>query len=381
MAISRMPKGNQVPVDPDVQIPAAVRAAAAAADAMQKEVYPDVSVPPDPNAPPQLQTPREQEQQLRLVEADAPKKLPGEVTVTTEKFVPPATPSHQEQPKPKQPVTNAEARDNNDESWREKYEAQLGRVRLLTGQNKELGDRIGTLETLMETMQPQKPVPRDSVPEAKLISSQEEEDFGPEMIDVMRRAAKEVATPLLAEIEQLRSQVGSTTAAVTRTTRQSMLNAMAEAMPDWKEINVAPEFHAWLALPDAFSGVTRKTLLQTAYDKNETSRVLAFFRSFISELAATTPAEATQTSVPTVEAPQRAKPSRPTLQDLAAPGRARTSASTQLPAEKPIIRTSDINALYAAKRQGLYDGREEEFRGYERELELAQREGRIVRDT
>lgn len=142
MAISRMPKGNQVPVDPDVQIPAAVRAAAAAADAMQKEVYPDVSVPPDPNAPPQLQTPREQEQQLRLVEANPVQKLPEQVT-TTAPYTPPATPSHQEQPKPKTPP--APAAPDNDETWREKYEAQLGRVRLLTGQNKELEIASGRL--------------------------------------------------------------------------------------------------------------------------------------------------------------------------------------------------------------------------------------------
>jgi hypothetical protein len=374
MAVSRMPKGNTIPIDPDVQVPAAVRAAAAAADALQKETYPEVVVPPDPNAPPQHLTPREQEQQLKLVDADPVQRLPQQVTVTTEPHVAP-TPATTHEPKPKA-ATPAPA--DNDETWREKYEAQLGRVRHLTGQNKELGDRIGTLETLMETMQPSKPVPRDNVPAAKLITPQEEEDFGSEMIDVMRRAAKEVATPLLEEIAQLRSQVGNTSAAVTRTTRQSMLNTMAEAMPEWKDINVMDEFHAWLALPDPFSGVTRKTLLQTAYDKNETSRVLAFFRSFVSELAATTPATDQQTPVPTAEKP---KPSRTTLQQLAAPGRARTAASVTPPADKPIIRTSDINALYAAKRKGLYDGREQEFAQYERELEEAMREGRVVRDT
>jgi hypothetical protein len=261
-----------------------------------------------------------------------------------------------------------------------KYEAQLGRVRGLTQQNRDLGDRIGTLEALMESTRTA-PAPAAPAAPEKLISKQEEEDFGPEMIDVMRRAAKEVATPLLGEIASLKSQLGSTEATLSRNTRQAMLETLSEQVPDWKQINFTDEFKSWLALPDAFSGVTRKTLLQSAYDKNETSRVLAFFKSFISELAATTPADdGVQTPVATNGA-AKPKPSRPTLDSLAAPGRARTAASQALPAEKPIIRTSDINALYAAKRRGHYEGREAEFAGYERELELAQREGRIIRDT
>jgi hypothetical protein len=378
MAVSRMPKGNTVPIDPDVQIPEAVRRAAAAADAMQKEAYPETVSTPDPHAPPQQLTPREQEERIRLVEADAPKKLPGEVTVTTEKFVPSEQPRPKAENRAENKAQEKTPAPDNDETWREKYEAQLGRVRHLTNQNKELGDRIGTLENLMETMRAPPAAPPPQVAQ-KLITSQEEEDFGPEMIDVMRRAAKEVATPLLAEIENLRSQVGSTSATLTRTTRQGMLDGLDSAMPDWRDVNVNDEFKAWLALPDPFSGVRRMGLLQQAYDRNETSRVLAFFRSFVSELAATTPVEDTRTrAVTNGAAPQN---SRPTLQDLAAPGRARTAASVAPPAEKQIIRTSDINALYAAKRKGLYDGREAEFAGYERELEQATREGRIVRDT
>jgi hypothetical protein len=379
MAISRMPKGNTIPIDPDVAVPEAVRRAAAAADAAQKAAYPELqSTTPDIHAPPQIQTPREKEL-VQIVEGDPPQRLPDGVTGTTvTPFTPPAQQQRDEKKEapPQQRTEKQLPADDNDESWKSKYEAQLGRNAPLHKQNKELADRIGALEQLLEGSRQQQ-APPQAASQAKLITSQEEEDFGPEMIDVIRRAAKEVASPLQAEIEQLRNQVGNTTATITRSTRQSMLNTLGEQIPEWKEINVAPEFHSWLALPDPFSGVTRKSLLQAAYDKNETSRVLAFFNGFVSELAATAPAEASQTPVPT----ERNSPSKPTLQQLAAPGRARTAASVTPPADKPIIRTSDINALYAAKRKGLYDGREQEFAQYERELEEAMREGRVVRDT
>jgi hypothetical protein len=100
--------------------------------------------------------------------------------------------------------------------------------------------------------------------------------------------------------------------------------------------------------------------------------VLNFFKGFVSELAAEDPDQ----NIPTVVPPAPA-PARPSLETLAAPGRARTSAQPNAPTEKQIITTADIDAFYDAVRRGMYRGREAEQAQLEQELFLAQREGRV----
>jgi hypothetical protein len=360
MATAPKFKVNPHMVDPDVQVPAAVRRAAEAATAAQLAAHPvdPASAPPrDPNLPPDT---------ITIAEPPAP-QLPEGVTPTV--VAPMTTP----------PVTPAPQLD--DATWEQKYNAMHGQFKRADSDRRSLTQRVETLENLLTMAKPQDaPPPAPAATPTKLITSQEEADFGPEMIDVMRRAAREVASPELETLRQtvkgLEQKLQGTSQAVTMDARGRMLAAMDTAMPDWQVVNHAPEFHAWLALPDPYSGATRKKLLSDAYEANQTSRVLAFFRGFVSELAATQPPEPV---TPTPSAPQ--PPAKPTLQALAAPGRARTSASVTPTAEKQIIYTSDINALYDAKRKGLYAGREAEFASHERELELAMREGRVVTNT
>jgi hypothetical protein len=82
-----------------------------------------------------------------------------------------------------------------------------------------------------------------------------------------------------------------------------------------------------------------------------------------------------QLTAPTPAAPTA--PPKPGLESLAAPGKARTSAQPNAPAEKQIITTADVNAFYDAVRKGYYNGREAEKNALEQELFAAQREGRV----
>jgi hypothetical protein len=215
-----------------------------------------------------------------------------------------------------------------------------------------------------------------------LVTPKEIEDMGPEMIDIIRRLAREIAEPQLQTLRQevgsLTAQLGRTSTTVVQSAREAMLSKLEQDLPEWHQINTAPEFHAWLALPDPYSGVMRKQLLVDAFEQNKAPQVLAFFRGFVSELAAATPAVAPNPEPEPAVAPPTA---RVPLAQLAAPGRARTVATVPVPAEKPIIYTSDINAFYANKRKGAYVGREEEFLLHERELEAAMRENRVVKNT
>lgn len=347
-------KGNPNPIDPDVKIPEAVRRAAEAADAAQRAAYPE-QTPADPALKPPTNSDT-------IVIADPPAPAP-------------VTPVSNEPAPAPQPVPTP-APTSQDEDWKHKFNSEHGRRQRLEVQLAQSNDRIALLEASLEELRSRPSMTLPPPTPTKLITEQEESEFGAEMLDVMGRRAKEIVSPELAELRntvaRLTQQLEGTTTANARTAKATMLATMDSAMPDWRQINVSDEFKSWLALPDKYFGASRQSALTKAYEQNDTERVLNFFRGFVSELAATVPA-----AEPQVNTPPAAQPARPSLETLAAPGRARTSAQPNAPAEKQTITTADIEAFYAAVRRGDYRGREAEKEAHEQELFLAQREGRV----
>lgn len=359
------PKANPYPIDPEVVVPEAVKRAAAAADAAMKAAKPDA--PSDPLPAPQPAN----NDGITIAEPPAPQGLPERVPLEIQPAPPPpSNPEPQPQP-PAEPQPEA--------NWEHRYHAMHGRFREASTQLAAANARMEALENMLATVQ-NAPRPSGASPQQKLITPQDEENMGPEMVDFVRRAAQEVAGGRIAELEQqvqsLQSKLGSTAQHLETDARGRMHNLLNEKLPNWNEINHDADFHAWLALQDPFSGVTRKKLLSDAYAANQGPRVLSIFEGFVSETAAYRPPAPTDRQPAPTEQPQR-----PTLEELAAPGRARTAAAPTAPAEKQIIRTSDINAFYANVRRGAYKGREELKQQHEAELSAAMREGRVVQDT
>lgn len=364
-------KANTLQIDPDVQIPEAVRRAAAAADAAMQAAQLSPTEPPAPA--PQLAS----NDTITIAPPPEPTRLPGQVPLTIEPAPPLPPPQPQLPQELPQPAPNADSG-----SWENKYNSMLGRYRDSNNQLTMANSRIEALENMLATMQTAPTAPTPPPQPVKYLTPKDEEEMGSEMIDFVRRVAREELAPLqpIAEtVQRLDQTLRGTTQRIELTARQQMHADLAAALPDWQTINHATEFHEWLALRDPYSGVTRKQMLTDAYAKNETSRVLSFFKGFVSETAAQRPASP-ELELPPVAAPSP-QPVRPTLTDLAAPGRARTAAAPAAPAEKQIIRTSDVNAFYAAVRRGAYKGREQLQAEHEAELHAAMRENRVVRDT
>lgn len=348
------------PIDKDVKVPAAVRRAAEAAEAAQRAAYPEQAPAPDAPAP-------------------APS---GDTIVIAEQ--PPAP-----QPAPTAAVTsqgNEPAPQPAPTQWPPEVELEFHRIRSSEGRKRAqleqalitANDRIAILENAVQEMQSRAPAPAPTPAPApqRLITPEEENNFGPEMLDVVGRRARETISPELAELRammtSLEQRVTGTQTAIVQDAKQKMLARLDQDIPEWRQINVTNEFKAWLALTDPLFGVTRQSALLKAYEQNDTARVLKFFQGFVSELAASNPAPA-----PSAGPSPAPAPARPSLEALAAPGRARVSAQQNAPTEKPIITTADVNAFYDAVRKGFYKGREAEKEALEQELFLAQREGRV----
>ncbi|CAB4125163.1 hypothetical protein UFOVP55_69 [uncultured Caudovirales phage] len=331
---------NTAPVDTNVRIPAAVRAAAARSDAILNQMQAEQQV----EAP---QEPVTSESNFDLTTQEA-----------TEAPAPVAT----------------EAPSDDGQSWEHKYKSVHGRYVRAQEQIKTLGEQIQGLQNVIATLQAQ---PQQTyVPELsaeRLITSEEENDYGTDFLNVVGKKAREELAPVIkgyeAKINQLEAQLKGVHGQVSVSAQEKMFARMDDNLPEWRDLNRNEEFLNWLALPDTYSGVIRHELLKGAFAGNDASRVLTFFKGFLAEEAAVAPSDGGPdyrgTTVPKVP-----------LESLAAPGRAK-SAAASAPTEKPIFTRSQIAAFYAEVASGKFRGRDADKAKKESQIFEAQRDGRI----
>lgn len=349
-------KSAKITAEPDkaVKVPAAVKAAAANAEAAFAAAYPDRTPPADDaGAPP----------------ADTAAAAPAADTAAA--AAPPATDLA---PAPK-------------DDWEQRYKAMKGRFdqseRRIAATVEQFTQQIQDLQAVITGMQAaQSPAADAIVPKKEFITKKDVEDFGEDFLSAARRAARaELSSELdttrqqldsaVKRIEQLTGQVEGTARTVVLDARQRMQGDLTQAVPNWKDINHDPKFLDWLSLTDTYSNAVRHQLLKAAYDANDTSRVLAFFQGFLAEEAAKVPQSEAALTPPADPASGKVP-----LETFAAPGRAK-SAAPQGPAEKPIFTPRQVSQFYTDVAAGKYRGRDEEKDRQEQAIVLAGREGRI----
>lgn len=341
--------------DPDVKLPAAVRAAAARSE----ELYNSMRDQPAEGSGTEV-TPQGNP------ELDAATIAQGEPAQPTEK---PA----QAAPEPQSAPADG------DESWEHKYKSMHGRFVRSQEQLRTMSEQISNLQGIIATMQsaPAAQAEPANIPDLdaeKLITPEEASDYGEDFLKVVGKKAREELAPvlkkILAENENLKKQLAGVSGAVQQTSHEKLLGKLDETLPKWRDLNTNEQFLEWLRLPDPYSGAIRHDMLKAAYAQGNASRVLAFFNGFLAEEAVVAPAgqepDMGTTKVPKVP-----------LQNLAAPGRAKTAASASAPAEKPIITRAQIAAFYADLANGKYRGRDAEKNKAEAMIFEAQRDGRI----
>lgn len=351
-------------IDPNVKVPAAVRRAAALADEAHQKMFgsgePDPTVTPEGNL------------------ASAPAEpVAGDVAGT---HIPEPTPASTSEPTtdsvPNLAPVEGASQPTKTIDWEHRYNSMKGRHDALQSRVSDMSAQIQSLQELVASLRAAPQPHKEETPTTpeRLVTDDEENEYGSELLTVVGKKAREEILPelqkLKKQLEGVEKRVDGVNEHVSVDSRTRMHNALDHEVPNWRELNYDEKFLAWLQLPDVYSGVIRQELLSAAYERNSTPQVLAFFKGFITDEAASAPDVIEPDPAPTV-------PAKVPLEQFAAPGRAKTAATT-VPAGKPTFTRANIASFYADVSAGKYRGREPEKDRIERQIFEAQREGRIL---
>jgi hypothetical protein len=123
------------------------------------------------------------------------------------------------------------------------------------------------------------------------ITEQDVQNYGTELIDLTQRAAVQALTPHLQNLSQQNAELQQRLA---QEARRDLDQRVAQAVPDYQQIDRDPRWHQWLLTPDPLSGKLRQELLNDAIASSDLNRVVSFFRGFQQEAGAGTDQAAQQ---------------------------------------------------------------------------------------
>jgi regulator of replication initiation timing len=285
----------------------------------------------------------------------------GEPIVTEPQPAPEPQPqpiSQEPEPKPAVP----------DETWEQRYHSLKGKfdaeVPRLYAQVREMNDQIKQLVADNAVLKAQPAAPTTPAPAKTLITEQDKEAFGTDLIDLIDRAteqklagSRELEAQLRAEINELKGKLGNVSERQVVSDKDRYETALAAAVPDWQALNVDQGFLNWLAEVDPVYGMPRQYALTNAYEALDATRTANIFNQYKKSIA---------------PAPQ----SKANLQSQVAPTRSRTSpAPTNPNVDKRVYTQQDIDAFYSEWRRGLID--EAQAVQIENDIHAATTEGRI----
>jgi hypothetical protein len=181
----------------------------------------------------------------------------------------------------------------------------------------------------------------DASMSSQLLTAEDRENYGDDLIGMTQRAAREVMTP---EISALRAQNAHLQQVAHRMQRAEIERVLDQKVPGWQETYSDPGFSEWLSRADDYSGATRSQLLRQAVAAGDSGRVAAIYGGFAREAG--------------YRAPQRAAQSR-----SAASG-------------KPIYTRPQIAEFYKQRRLGRIS--DAEWARREADIVRAGAEGRVV---
>lgn len=270
--------------------------------------------------------------------------------------------------------------------WKQKYNVLQGKydaeVPRLSESLRTANARITSLEDkIAAAPAAAAPTPEPSQPRTD-FTPEEIADYGEDLLDVIGRKARAIVeseylpqmNSLNTELNTLKTTVGETSQKVGKQETNEVFAQLDGTVQDWRKTNIDPAFHVWLDQVDPFSGVTRKNLMLTAFDRKNAHQVKAFFDKYAEENATVVPPSADLT--PSGQGGMDTG-STLNLENYVAPGTPRSGGDVSAPKDKRIWSNSEIGRFYSDVQKGRYKTRPEDKARIEADIISATREGRI----
>ena len=254
-----------------------------------------------------------------------------------------------------------------EETWERKYLTLKGmydaEVPRLHSQLREVNTQVQTLiaENAVAKAQP----PAQPYTAKTLITEQDKEAFGSDLLDLIDRAAEQKVSEvrghndqLINEIKELKGKLGNVSDRQVVSDKDRFLTQLTQQVPDWETLNVDSGFLAWLAEVDPVYGIPRQYALTNAYEASDASRTATIFKQYKNMFA-----PQTQQKVPN-------------LNSQVAPTRSRsTPAPSNSNEGKRIFTQHEVSEFYNEWIKGHLT--EQEAATMEAEINAAYVEGRI----
>lgn len=159
--------------------------------------------------------------------------------------------------------------------------------------------------------------PQEQTPQSR-VTDKDREAFGPEMIDLINRAAADQIAAARGEfdqviaardqtIDELRKQLGQVDQRTARSETDRFYDALIDAHPDFPQLNGDARFIKWLNQSDPLSGFSGMALLRDAADRLDVQRAAAIVDAYKRATGVSTP--------PAAAAPAPVQPTPPSGQE------------------------------------------------------------------
>ena len=255
-----------------------------------------------------------------------------------------------------------------EEKWSHKYHTLKGmydaEVPRLHSQVREMQTQIQQLIAEKAAVEAVKPA---EVPKVdSLITDEDKEAFGPDLIDLIERATNSKVATLLEreaqltkEINELKGQLGNVSERQVVSDKDRFLAGLSQQVSDWEVLNTDPGFLGWLQEVDPVYGIPKNVALTNAYENLDVTRVANIFKAYKQTLPQQPPANKNQQE----------------LQRQVAPTRTRSTTTPADQSDKPYWTGESIEQFYTDWRRGVYE--DAEAATMEKQIHAAIAEGRV----
>lgn len=276
-----------------------------------------------------------------------------------------------------EPATEPESEPAKDQDeakvWKQKYKTLQGMydadVPRLHQQVKEL---TASLEQLKASISEKDKQAEQAQEEAKyerlknLVTDEDRQEFGDELIEVQRKVAREETAELYKQLEAVKVENAKLRESLERTgsqvTQSSFEQRLISLVPDFNQVNVSPAWIKWLDERDPLLRAPRRVVAEKAYAEGDAEGVAHFVKLFKDALKQAEP----EKKAVTQELESQIQPSKST-------------SSPTTPSPKGAIYTNDqVRQMFVKVTQLNKMGKLDEARKLEAEIDSAYMQGRVV---